>query len=122
MKLLTLSLISLVALAACGPTVPESTISQPKEVQPPMKATEKPRLLGGLQPIEATDPGALEAAQFAAEKLEGTVQKILNTRRQVVAGLNYHMTLLLDNGIKYDVVVYKDLQGKMSLSSSQVVS
>ena len=36
---------------------------------------------------------------------------------QVVAGLNYRFTLSMSGGAAYRVVVYRNLQGEMSVSS-----
>lgn len=58
-------------------------------------------IAGGFSPVALTDPNALVAAKFAVAKQDAklTFQAIEKAEQQVVAGLNYRMTLrVLDSG------------------------
>jgi len=58
-------------------------------------------IVGGYSPVAATDPDALAAAKFAVAKQDAklTFQALDKAARQVVAGMNYRLTLrVLDAG------------------------
>jgi hypothetical protein len=80
-----------------------------------------PVITGGFSQVATTDPNVKSAANFAAQKLtngQAGIKSINSAEQQVVAGMNYRMNVELTNGDKYNVTVYKNLQGEMSLSAS----
>ena len=80
-----------------------------------------PVLAGGYSSVATNDPNVKSAADFAAKSLtngQAGVKNISSAEQQVVAGMNYRMNIELTNGSKYNVTVYKDLQGGMSLTQS----
>lgn len=94
---------------------------------PPMS----PPIAGGYAPTSVTKPDVKLAARAAVsqhgaqEKKSLKLVAIERAEQQVVAGMNYRMTLKIKRGAKagggkierVKAVVYKDLQGKFSLSS-----
>lgn len=97
-------------LAACNtnPVEPTPTPTPKPAPQPPMA--------GGLASADVNSPEVQAAAQFAAQALGGLLAKVTKAEQQVVAGMNYKMSLELQDSSKHNVVVYKDLQGNMSLT------
>jgi hypothetical protein len=71
---------------------------------------------GGVSPTDTQDAEVVKAAEFAAAQMEQELDSIIEASQQVVAGMNYSMTLKLKNGETWVVTVYKDLQGQYSLS------
>ena len=58
-------------------------------------------------------------ARFAVSKLpkpHGALKQIVGAERQVVAGMNYRMILILTDGGRWRVQVWKKLDGTMQLS------
>jgi len=98
-------------LTACNsnPVEPTPTPTPKPAPQPPMA--------GGLASVDVNSPEVQAAAQFAAQALGGLLAKVTKAEQQVVAGMNYKMSLELKDGSKHDVVVYKNLQGQMQLTS-----
>ena len=81
-----------------------------------------PTVLGNYQPITTHDDDVLRAAKFAGRKLSaGNTLKVLKAERQLIAGLNYQLTLQLAEGI-YQVRVYQDVQHHLTLSYAQRLS
>lgn len=76
---------------------------------------------GGHRYIPSTDNEAQMAGQFAAKALGNSLSKIKNVSKQVVAGMNFRMQIVLANGAEYDVVVYRDLQNRFKLTSSKML-
>jgi hypothetical protein len=74
-------------------------------------------IVGGFSPADINSSEVQAAAQFAAQSLGGLLAKVTSAEQQVVAGMNYRMNIELQNRAKHTVVVYKDLQGNMSLTS-----
>ena len=69
----------------------------------------------------AIDADARSAAAFAAGALKRTgvsIRSVDAVQSQVVAGLNYRLDLTLTDGSRWQVVVYRNLQGAFSLTSS----
>lgn len=73
---------------------------------------------GGVSPTDTQDAEVVKAAEFAAAQMGQELDSIVEASQQVVAGMNYSMTLKLKNGETWVVTVYKDLQGQYSLSES----
>ena len=90
------------------------------------------QVVGGYSKIAVTDPAAVAAAKFAVDakeaekKIDIELDSIATAEQQVVAGMNYRLCLNLtmpprdygDEGKRsFKVVVYKNLQSKLSLTS-----
>lgn len=68
----------------------------------------------------ANEVGA--AARFAVSRLprpHGKLKTIVGAERQVVAGMNYRMLLVLSDGKRWRVQVWKKLDGTMQLTHYQ---
>lgn len=81
-------------------------------------------LAGGWNVGSATDPNVKAAADFAARQLPGQVgvTTIESVSQQVVAGMNYRLGLLLADGSRWEVVVYRRYDSAMQLTQSLKVS
>lgn len=82
---------------------------------------EGPPLVGGWSEVPAArlqaEVGAV--ARFAVSKLprpHGKLKRIVGAERQVVAGMNYRMILILSDNSRWRVQVWKKLDGTMELS------
>lgn len=106
-------LASLLLATAC--TSNPSATPQPS-VPAPAPAPAPPQMVGGYSTVDVNDAEVQNAAQFAAQSLGGLLGKVTQAEQQVVAGMNYKLSLELQDGSKHKVVVYKDLQGNMSLT------
>ncbi len=80
-----------------------------------------PPLAGGWSEVPRArlqaEVGAI--ARFAVTKLprpHGALKTIVGAERQVVAGMNYRMILVLTDGSRWRVQVWKKLDGTMELS------
>lgn len=109
----------LIALCTLGLTL--SACGGNNTAEPKPDTTPQPMIAGGYSNAPTTDAEVQAAAQFAAKTLGSELVNVLKVERQVVAGMNYRMHLALKNGAEYEVVVYRDLQQQMSLSSSKVI-
>jgi len=127
MKTQIFSLLVLCAfsLPACSlfTAEPEATttagISTPAS---PYAAIATRKVAGGLNTVDANNAEVKSAAAFAAKRLNSSVKSVVKAEQQVVAGMNYYLVLELANGRKYDVQVYKKLDGKMSLMALKKIS
>lgn len=113
---LTLLLVSVsAALGACttpageAPTAPHAPI------------------VGGYSQANLSDEG-VKAARAVAEKeiytrnpTRALVDKV-SAETQVVAGMNYRFTIVMSGGASYRVVVYRPLQGDMTVSDYEKLS
>ncbi len=86
-----------------------------------MSAPPAPPVVGGWSEV----PGALlqaevgAAARFGVSKLprpHGALVRIVGAERQVVAGMNYRMLVVLKGGAKWRLQVWKKLDGTMELT------
>lgn len=108
MRILTTSLISLLLSTIHLPTQ-AAFFSEASLVAVPV-------VLGNYQPVSTNDLEVIYAAQFAAKHLQqGKLIRVVNVKRQLIAGFNYLMTLQLDNGV-YQVRVHQDLQHHLNIS------
>jgi hypothetical protein len=80
-----------------------------------------PPMVGGYRAVSTDDAGVQAAAAFAAGQLGGELGDVESAEQQVVAGMNYRITLSLSDGRKFNVVVYRPLRGDMQLTSSESV-
>jgi hypothetical protein len=88
---------------------------------PPVTAPTTPVVAGGYAPANLADESA-KAAQavavneiYARDPTRALVAKVTG-EVQVVAGLNYMFTIVMSGGMTYRVAVYRDLQGKMTVT------
>ena len=87
-------------------------------------AQPQPPIVGNFRTASISDPEVKMAAQFALKAQKKSVKPTLlaieRAQKQLVAGMNYQMTLKLKSGGKIQraqAVVYRDLSGKFSLTS-----
>jgi hypothetical protein len=85
----------------------------------------RPPIVGGYTnatPVNDADTNTKAARDFAVVEIykrfpqRGIVESA-TVKTQVVAGLNYQFHIVMTGGKAYEAVVYRDLQGKMSVSS-----
>ncbi len=78
-----------------------------------------PALVGGWHP--ADPDAATKAARFALPHLKEKrprLRRILSAEQQIVAGLNVRLTLLLRNGHRWRVTVWRKLDGGMVVTEA----
>ena len=89
----------------------------------------RPPVVGGYTgagPVDEADANQKAARDFAVAEIykkfpqRGLVESA-TVKLQVVAGLNYQFHITMTGAKAYDVVVYRDLQGRMSLSKLDAV-
>ena len=85
---------------------------------PPAAAAAQSRVLGGFSNVSTDDSGVQAAASFAAGEVGGSLQSVDSAQAQSAAGTNYRLTITLEDGAVWQVVVRRDLQGELSLTSS----
>ena len=71
----------------------------------PAAASAQGRVLGGFRDIATDDAGVQAAAEFAAGQVGGSLQSVDSAQIQSVAGVNYRLTITLDGGAVWQVVV-----------------
>ncbi|NOW46021.1 hypothetical protein FHW96_002179 [Novosphingobium sp. SG751A] len=78
-------------------------------------------IAGGWSAGQTDNPEVREAARFAAGQLgrHARLAHIDAASRQVVAGMNYRLTLRLTNRQRWEVTVWRQLDGTMKLSGKQ---
>ncbi|MDX1332026.1 MAG: cystatin domain-containing protein [Robiginitalea sp.] len=74
-------------------------------------------LAGGWSEVPVEDD-VKEALDFALKEINPTanLKKVIRAKKQVVKGLNYDLALTLENGETWNVQVYRDLEGNLSLT------
>lgn len=87
----------------------------------PNMPTQQP-LAGGITPVGNYQTDVMTAARFAAGQLGSQLISVNSAAKQVVAGINYHLTITLANQSVYQVVVYQNLQNQFQLTSSNIVT
>lgn len=98
------------ALAAASPGLPTSATWSVAAAQP---------IVGGFRAVAVSDAGVKLAAAFAAKELGTGVKQIESAHHQSVAGSNYRIVLWTTNGERWQVTVYRDLQGAMRLTERE---
>lgn len=74
--------------------------------------------LGGFRAVSTDDDGVQAAASFAAGEVGGSLASVDSAQTQTVAGTNYRLSITLEDGATWQVVVHRSLQGEFSLTSS----
>ena len=85
----------------------------------PTREGPAPVLVGGWHP--ADPDAATKAARFALPHLKEKhprLRRILTAEQQVVAGVNVRLTLLLRNGHRWRVTVWRKLDGGMEVTDA----
>ena len=99
--------------------------SPPQENAAP--AAPRPVITGGYGGADLNDAGVKAAQAIAVNEIytrhptRALVDKV-TAETQVVAGLNYRFNITMSGGAAYRVVVYRNLQGEMSVSSFEKLS
>ncbi len=93
----------------------------PDAMAAPVQTAEAPApaLVGGWHP--ADPDAATKAARFALPHLKEKrprLRRILSAEQQIVAGLNVRLTLLLRNGHRWRVTVWRKLDGGMVVTEA----
>jgi len=94
-------------LTACAPHSPTETRIEPM-------------IAGGWQSrsLDAESQAATDFALRALNRPGASLKSVDAVEVQVVAGLNYKLTLSLRDGSRWLVVVYRDLQSNFNLTSA----
>ena len=74
--------------------------------------------LGGFRAISTDDAGVQAAAAYAAGEVGGSLDRVDAAETQSVAGTNFRLTIVLEDGAIWQVVVHRNLQGEFSMQSS----
>ena len=89
-------------------------------VEAPVVPMDAP-IVGGYAPANL-ESDAVKAAQAVAlneiyknDKTSATIMKV-EAQQQVVAGMNYKFDITLNDNSRFQVTVYRDLQGEMSVT------
>lgn len=71
-------------------------------------------LAGGWQDANIESNEVKDALTFVISKMNtnAKLKSVVSAKQQVVKGMNYDVTFSLDNGEIWNVVVYRDLDGK----------
>jgi hypothetical protein len=83
--------------------------------------TGNPTISGGFGEANESAPGYAEARALALRELKKKAPRrakveTISSEVQVVAGLNYRFEIGLSNGQRWEVVVFRNLQGRQSVS------
>ncbi|MBU6268668.1 MAG: hypothetical protein KGN34_14070 [Sphingomonadales bacterium] len=79
-------------------------------------------IVGGWSVVAATDPevrAAADAALVGLQRRHARVARIEAASRQVVAGMNYRLTLRLSDRSRWDVTVWQQLSGQWQVTAKQ---
>jgi hypothetical protein len=76
-------------------------------------------MVGGYRPVDVSDEGVQSAAAFAAGEMGTEVREIETAHRQTVAGVNYRIVMSTTNDERWQVTVYRNLQGGMQLTARE---
>ena len=92
----------------------------PKQQQQPLNP-----MVGGYQSVETSNPDLGPAKALAIADLQRHHPAdqpfvVETTETQIVAGINYRLRLV-GRSNNYELVVYRDLQGQLSISSRLIV-
>jgi len=113
MRFAVLAAVSALAVAACA--------ANPEPTPAPASST-GPVIVGGYAPASGQEAGYAEAEALAIKTIyDRDPQRGIVTSKsaqvQVVAGMNFRFEIVMSSGQKYHVTVYRDLQGKLSVTN-----
>lgn len=74
--------------------------------------------LGGYRSASTDDSAVQAAASYAAGEVGGALDRVDSAEIQSAAGSNYRLTIVLEDGAIWQVVVHRNLQGEFSMLSS----
>lgn len=106
---------------AASPEAPAGSPEAPAASPEAPAVAPTPPLAGGYGAAPIT-PEVEAAARFAVEHLDrpgATLAHVDAVEQQVVAGMNLRMALTLHDGTHWRVVVFRGLDGTLSLTSSE---
>ncbi len=103
-------------LLLCAPMPTQAQAAMPDAMAAPVLTRDGPApvLVGGWHPADPDT--ATKAARFALPHLKEKrprLRRILTAEQQIVAGVNVRLTLLLRNGHRWRVTVWRKLDGGM---------
>lgn len=116
MRITALLLSACTALAACATSTPEAPMPMPA-----------PAITGGYGTADLNNEGVKAAQAIAVNAIytrnptRALVEKA-SAETQVVAGLNYRFTITMTGGAAYRIVVFRSLQGVMSVTSYEKIA
>ena len=109
---LALALSAFLALGACATPPASETVAEQSAPTPVI----------GYGAADLNDENVKAAQTLAVNEIytrnptRALVDKV-SAEQQVVAGLNYRFTIVMTGGAAYRVIVFRSLQGQMSVSS-----
>ncbi len=109
----------LIGLAASAALTVSACASNPEPT--PAPASGQPVVVGGYAPAGGQEPGYAEAEALAIKTIydrdpQRGIVKSKSGQVQVVAGLNFLFRIEMSSGTIYNVTVYRDLQGNLSVT------
>jgi hypothetical protein len=113
------ALIPLLLLCALLPAQMHAAMPDAMAAPVPTREAPGPALVGGWHP--ADPDAATKAARFALPHLKEKrprLRRILSAEQQIVAGVNVRLTLLLRNGHRWRVTVWRKLDGGMVVTET----
>lgn len=120
-----------VVLSACSSTPPEPAPPPPARLDTatqivpsasqPAPAAQRPVIVGGYAPADANDAQVKAAEKLAVDEIyrrepQRSIVETVTRESQVVAGMNYRFTIKMTGANRYEVVVFRPLQGEMSVT------
>jgi hypothetical protein len=94
----------------------------------PAPAPQAPRMpvTGGYAPADINNADVKAARDFAVAELyrrfpQRAIVEGATAEQQVVAGMNYRFEITMSGGKKYRAVVYRNLQGAMSVTTLEAL-
>ncbi|MDP3736735.1 MAG: hypothetical protein Q8R02_05055 [Hyphomonadaceae bacterium] len=81
-----------------------------------------PAVVGGYGPANLANPDVMAAEKMAVDEIyrrepQRSLVENVTREQQVVAGMNYRFTIKMSGQNSYRIVVFKPLQGEMSVTS-----
>ena len=109
-------------LAACAATPEPTPALAPAAIVEPAPTTPAPVITGGYSPASLNHEMTKAAQAVAVDAIykrdptRALVEKV-EVELQVVAGLNYRFVITMTGGARYDVTVYRKLDGTMEVTN-----
>ena len=75
--------------------------------------------VGGFRAADVNDERVQNAAAFAAQQLGGELSEVESAEQQVVAGMNFKLVILTEDGARWRVTVHQPLRGELRLGSQE---